>query len=218
MTQLQSQLLGLLLGFATAVGCIFYEKLVHNFSYISMWTIIAAEMLILLCCGHFLFKNDFSNDYNKFISDAKYPIWTIIYILTGITSLLWYKITNEMNFYERLAFNCRIASPLIDVSEYCKGADHVSVFGDKDQVKIIKTIFNKKNPANNDVKAIAYDFVYTKIKHPSKVVPKGFFWFQGFDIKEGREEIIPDYEATGEKIKLAFEKLGIKVVEKDFNF
>lgn len=40
MTQLKSQMLGLTLGLATAIGCIFYEKIVSNFSYMTLLILV----------------------------------------------------------------------------------------------------------------------------------------------------------------------------------
>jgi drug/metabolite transporter (DMT)-like permease len=95
MTSLKSQALGLLLGLATAVGCIFYEKIVHAFSYTTFIIIFACELLLLGVVGSIVFPNQLVQDYHKFTSDSKYWIWAGIYILTGITSLLWYKITRS---------------------------------------------------------------------------------------------------------------------------
>lgn len=114
------------------------------------------------------------------------------------------------DFFTRLAFNCKIASPSMDITEYCMGADNVSIFESCNQIRIMKTVL-KDRPENNDVKAIAVDFVYTEIIHPDKIVPEGLFWFKELRIKKGYKETVPDYEATGEKIKSAFDKLGLKV-------
>lgn len=95
MTPLKSQLLGLSLGLATAIGCIFYEKLVGSFSYITMVIIFMIEMVGLFAVGMFIFPNELQSDYHKFMSDPKYWWWALIYIGTGVTSLLWYKITKD---------------------------------------------------------------------------------------------------------------------------
>ncbi len=93
MTQLQSQILGLLLGLATAVGCIFYEKLVHNFSYATLWLVVAVDVILFRALGFFLFDSNITADYHKFLSDKKYWIWLAVYVLTGVTGMLWFKIT-----------------------------------------------------------------------------------------------------------------------------
>ena len=95
MTPLQSQFLGLALGLATAVGCIFYEKLVHNFSYITLWFFVVLDVCLFRLIGLFFFKNDLAADYQKFTSDSKYWIWLLIYVFTGVTGMLWYKITKD---------------------------------------------------------------------------------------------------------------------------
>lgn len=95
MTPLKSQLLGLSLGLATAIGCIFYEKLVHSFSYVTLVTIFIIEMIGLLVCALIFLPNEFQSDYQKFISEPKYSIWAVVYMLTGVTSILWYVITKQ---------------------------------------------------------------------------------------------------------------------------
>ena len=95
MTPLKSQILGLSLGLATAIGCIFYEKLVHHFSYLTFLIILITELLCLSVIAYFCFDNDLSKDYQKFTSDIKYSLWTIAYICTGVTSLIWYTITKN---------------------------------------------------------------------------------------------------------------------------
>lgn len=95
MTPLKSQLLGLSLGLATAIGCIFYEKLVGSLSYVTMVIIFMIEMVLLLISGLIIFPNEFAQDAHKFSTDSKYWWWALIYIGTGVTSLLWYKITKN---------------------------------------------------------------------------------------------------------------------------
>jgi len=95
MTPLKSQLLGLSLGLATAIGCIFYEKLVHQFSYFWFTMIFGIEIILLSVVGYFIFPHDITRDYQKFISEPKYMWWAIAYIATGVTSLCWYAITKQ---------------------------------------------------------------------------------------------------------------------------
>lgn len=95
MTSLKSQLLGLSLGLATAIGCIFYEKIVSHFSYLTFIIIFITELILLGLIAFFFFDNDLAKDYQKFTSDIKYSLWTIAYMLTGITSLIWYVITKN---------------------------------------------------------------------------------------------------------------------------
>lgn len=95
MTPLKSQVLGLSLSLATAIGCIFYEKIVHNFSYLTFLILVTIEFIILGVIAYFFFDNDLASDLKKFTSDIKYPIWTLIYICTGVTSLLWYTLTKD---------------------------------------------------------------------------------------------------------------------------
>lgn len=95
MTQLKSQISGLLLALATAIGCIFYEKLVHNFSYLTVATVMIIEAMLLFVIGIFIFPVEIRQDYQKFISDSRYWIWAGAYMLTGVTSLFWYIITRD---------------------------------------------------------------------------------------------------------------------------
>lgn len=92
MSQIKSQCLGLILGLATAIGCLVYERLVKEFSYSFMLLIFMFEVLLLWIAGTIIFEHDLKSDFVKFISDWKYCGFALIYVLTGITSLLWYKI------------------------------------------------------------------------------------------------------------------------------
>ena len=51
----------------------------------------------VLLCGfaYFFINNNVPNDYSKFISEPKYMWWSLIYIGTGVTSILWYIITEK---------------------------------------------------------------------------------------------------------------------------
>lgn len=95
MTQIKSQILGLILGLATAIGCIFYEKIVNNFSYLTFIFIFGVELTLLGIAGYCIFPNTLSTDINKLFSDSKYIWWAVFYICTGVTSLLWYIITKD---------------------------------------------------------------------------------------------------------------------------
>ncbi len=95
MTQLKSQILGILLGLTTAIGCIYYEKIVNNFSYLTFLLVWVCEGFVLFIIGSLIFNNDLKSDFVKFSSDSKYLIWIIIYVGTCVTSLLWYYITRN---------------------------------------------------------------------------------------------------------------------------
>jgi drug/metabolite transporter (DMT)-like permease len=95
MTPLKSQILGLLLGLTTAIGCIFYEKIVHNFSFMGFMLIKGIETALLCGIAYFYMNNNVPSDYSKFISEPKYMWWALIYVATGITSVLWYIITEK---------------------------------------------------------------------------------------------------------------------------
>lgn len=104
MTQFKSQILGLILGLGTAIGCIFYEKLVHNFSYRFFLIVLGIDTAILFLLSLFPFvgKNipsvgngSLQADCIKFFSNSQYILYGIGYISTCITGLLWYGITKD---------------------------------------------------------------------------------------------------------------------------
>jgi drug/metabolite transporter (DMT)-like permease len=97
LSPLKSQILGISLALSTAIGCIFYEKIVQNFSYLFFLMIWLCEGLTLFILGSLIFKNDILGDFHKFQSDSKYWIWALLYVATCITSLLWYEITRNQN-------------------------------------------------------------------------------------------------------------------------
>ena len=95
----QSQILGILLALATAIGCIVYEKLVKVIHCGTMLMIISGEVF-LWSIGWFIT----TNGYQTFIQDIKYIgantklFWClIIYALTGCTSLIWFNITKNQS-------------------------------------------------------------------------------------------------------------------------
>lgn len=95
MTPLKSQILGLLLAFSTAIGCIFYEKLVHNFSFNFFMVVKGIEFIIICLIGYFTFNSVVVSDYQKLTTNPVY-YWHIVgYIATGVTTLLWFKITQH---------------------------------------------------------------------------------------------------------------------------
>ncbi len=122
MTPLKSQILGLLLGLTTAIGCIFYEKIVHNFSFMGFMLIKGIETLLLCGIAYFFMNNNVPNDFSKFISEPKYMWWALIYIGTGITSVLWYILTEKQGM---------MASSLYEVKYIVMLAVIYWIFGDK---------------------------------------------------------------------------------------
>lgn len=95
MNPIKSQILGLLLGLATAIGCIFYEKIVHNFSFTFFVIIKTIEVVLTLFLAYMFTKSNLVADGDKLFSDSKYIIWCLIYIATGITTVLWFVITKN---------------------------------------------------------------------------------------------------------------------------
>jgi len=96
MTPFKSQLLGLSLGLITAIGCIAYEKIVHNFSILSVAIFKFIEVLIFLSIM-FIFTpaSELTKDAHTLSTTPKLYWMIAIYILTGATSFLWYIITKN---------------------------------------------------------------------------------------------------------------------------
>lgn len=95
MSPLKSQLLGILLAFSTAIGLIYYEKIVQSFSYLTFLIILLIQVLGLCLVSYFLLPHKIDNDCRIFFSAQKYSYWAIIYIISGVTSIIWYKIARE---------------------------------------------------------------------------------------------------------------------------
>lgn len=96
MNILKSQIFGLLLAILTALGCIAYEKIVFSFSINFIYIIKIFELLFAVLIV-FLFFNDYSikNDFNILIKNSSLMMWTMIYIVTAITGILWFIITKS---------------------------------------------------------------------------------------------------------------------------
>ena len=85
------------MGLATAVGCIFYEKIVHNFSYMTFLFVLTVEVICLYAVSAIFFKNEVASDMAKLAAEPKYLWWMLAYVATGVTSILWYTITKDQN-------------------------------------------------------------------------------------------------------------------------
>ena len=92
--QIKSQVFGLSLALATAIGCLAYERLVKSLPYTSVCFFVWFEyfwiwMLLLL------FGKDGGIPQTSYWKENK---WTIlVFLLSGITSPLWYIITRKQN-------------------------------------------------------------------------------------------------------------------------
>ena len=84
-----------MLGFATAIGCIAYEKIVHALSYPTLLIFIMMEYILIRSIGIWLFPGDVVVDYHKLLSTPSLIMWAAIYIASGITGLLWYWLTRK---------------------------------------------------------------------------------------------------------------------------
>jgi hypothetical protein len=69
MTQLKSQLLGLLLGLVTAIGCIIYEKIVHNFSFAFLQLINIVTATIFFIIGYLDDKYNITPNIKNFLQN-----------------------------------------------------------------------------------------------------------------------------------------------------
>ena len=94
--QVKSQILGISLATATAVGCILYERLVKYYSFPVIAIIKVLESLLVLCVSYFVTKN--MSVGNEILSSPRNNIWVVlIFLITGITSYLWYIITRNQS-------------------------------------------------------------------------------------------------------------------------
>jgi hypothetical protein len=95
MSQLQSQILGILLAIITALGCISYEKLVKNFSF-GIIILLATLFYVPVLVGMFLYsKGTLGAEVVKLVHDRTFLMYAAFYVLTWITVPLWYVITKN---------------------------------------------------------------------------------------------------------------------------
>jgi drug/metabolite transporter (DMT)-like permease len=95
MTPLKSQLLGILLALATAIGCIAYERLVKNFS-ISMIFILSILFFVPATIIYAITNGDkIVKDWTKLLNSKQLIMFAVIYMITWITTPLWYNITKS---------------------------------------------------------------------------------------------------------------------------
>ncbi len=95
--QVKSQILGLGLAFATAIGCIFFEKLSKNFSKLTFMIIKITESLILCAIAATFFSKNIQSEYTLMTSSIKYPLYVVGYIATGVTTILWFTISKNQD-------------------------------------------------------------------------------------------------------------------------
>jgi drug/metabolite transporter (DMT)-like permease len=95
MSQLQSQILGTALAVTTAVGCLFYGKLVKNFS-LGIIALLAVVFYVPLLVGTIFYsKVTFTSDIIKLISNKTFLVYALVYVLTWATVPLWFIITKH---------------------------------------------------------------------------------------------------------------------------
>jgi len=97
MTQLKSQILGITLALLTGIGTIAYEKIAKNFSYSIIVIGLFIEALILLITNLVFMDSNFKSDLTKITSEPKYLIWLFLWVITAVTSILWYIITSKQS-------------------------------------------------------------------------------------------------------------------------
>lgn len=84
-SQLQVQLLGILLAITTAIGCIAYEKLVKSSGYFFVGFLGSVSCMPFWIGARFIQTIEHHTICNKW--------WIFIYLVSGITGPLWYWIT-----------------------------------------------------------------------------------------------------------------------------
>lgn len=95
MSQLQSQILGITLAITTAIGCLFYGKLVKNFS-LGIIALLALVFYVPLLIGIIFYsKETFTTDIIKLIHNRTFLIYALVYVLTWVTVPLWFIITKH---------------------------------------------------------------------------------------------------------------------------
>lgn len=94
----QSQVVGLALGLATAIGCIFYEKLVLSLSFFGwLITFKFLEWLILIPLGWYLLPHDVTADLARLRTDWKLVGQGLLCVAMSCTSLFWYMIVRRQS-------------------------------------------------------------------------------------------------------------------------
>ncbi len=91
--QVKSQVLGLSLGAATAIGCLAYERIVKNFSYFTVGFIGCLAYVPFFTLS-LLWDSQLRADVSK-LGQFKWPI--IIFLASGVTSPIWYLITRKQS-------------------------------------------------------------------------------------------------------------------------
>ena len=91
--QFKSQILGLSLATATAIGCLAYERITKAFSFPTVAILGSAAYLPFALFGLYS-DNGVKNDLTKFGEHR----WAIaVYLASGMTVPLWYVITRKQN-------------------------------------------------------------------------------------------------------------------------
>lgn len=95
MDQIKSQLLGISLAIATAIGCIAYEKVVKNHSLgVILFLTLLFYVPVLIFLIYFS-KGSLTKEILSLTNDTKILWASIIYSITFITTPIWYIITKK---------------------------------------------------------------------------------------------------------------------------
>lgn len=97
MSPLQSQVLGLTLALATAVGCIAYERLVKNFSLFSIIFVSCCFYVPTLIVLAMLNWHQTSAEVSRLFKEPQFRWWAFVYWITWITTPIWYVITRKQS-------------------------------------------------------------------------------------------------------------------------
>jgi len=95
--QIKSQVLGLSLAAATAIGCIAYEKVVKNFSLSTIIFISTCFYLPMLILMLIFDGKTTTGDIGRLCADRELRWYGLIYWITWITTPIWYVITKRQS-------------------------------------------------------------------------------------------------------------------------
>lgn len=90
---MRTVLLGGLLSLSTAIGCIFYGRLVKSHPFLVMAILRSLESIIIIPIAFWMCRNE-QIEWAA-IKTGTFALNTSIYLLTAITAPLWYMLTRE---------------------------------------------------------------------------------------------------------------------------
>ena len=91
MTQLKSQILGLMLAFMTALGVIVYEKIINRHSFVLLCIIKIIEAVLVTLIVFFAFRDKTNKIVDLTVND--FVLFGAYIITTIATTIAWYVLT-----------------------------------------------------------------------------------------------------------------------------